>query len=244
MPEDVKTLIQKSGAWKQLSAAINDRRSAQSVSVVLPAELQEEFVRLYAEIILAVDNPLDSPDCIFAGKYMTPPGIEEARALKADISLAPTVASKKLAVIWEANKLSLETMNSLLKITEEPPIHAAILFVASEDNLIPTIKSRVWNLHISLPEEYQEAKNYPLTDSDWCKWLDSNKKKSSDTVFMEVLPWVNFLVEQRDFEKAQNLERIIRLMEQKKLPVTMINDVIYALLKEELSYEQIFGDIW
>ena len=244
MPEDIKTLIQESGAWKQLSAAVNDGRSAQSVSVVMPAELQEEFVRLYAEIILAVNNPLDSPDCIFAGKYMTPPGIEESRALKAEISLAPTVASKKLAVIWEANKLSLETMNSLLKITEEPPVHASILFVASEDNLIPTIKSRVWNLYISLPEEYQTPRKYPLTDTDWCEWIDSNKKKSSDTIFIEVLPWINFLVERGDFEKAQNLERIIRLMEQKKLPVSMINDVIYALLKEDLSYEQIFGDIW
>ena len=44
--------------------------------------------------------------------------------------------------------------------------------------------------------------------------------------------------------KAAEMESLIRLMEQKRLSVPMIQDLVFAVLKEGTPYGQIFGDIW
>lgn len=244
MADDVSSYIAKTEAWLLLKKAISNGECAQSIAVVLPHELQETFVSMFACELLDTANPIDSPDCISAGEFLKAPNINETRQLRTELALSPVVAEKKLAIIWNAEKLSLDTMNSLLKITEEPPRHAYILYIASEDALIPTIKSRVWNLRIDFPEEFGRALAPPKSEQEWCEWLREQQNKSVEKIFLEVNCWINYLTSTQDYETAIKLERSIRLMEQKKLSSTMVLDTIYFLFKEDNSCAQIFGDIW
>ncbi len=59
------------------------------------------------------------------------------------ILLAPTVGARKVAIIRDADHLSVEAANCLLKTLEEPPAGAVILLVGTAlERQLPTIRSR------------------------------------------------------------------------------------------------------
>ena len=70
-------------------------------------------------------------------------GIDEIRALKDRISLAPTSGKYKVYIIDEVHMLTKEAFNALLKTLEEPPSHAIFILATTELHKVPeTIKSR------------------------------------------------------------------------------------------------------
>lgn len=247
MPEDMLDLLNNSRGWNEIVLASETGRCPQSMAVVIPSSVQETFVMNYARLRLG-DYPTwkDSvhPDLIYAGKYMTAPSIDECRVLQAELGLHPIASDKRLAVVWSADKLSPEASNSLLKLTEEPPAHGAILFVSEEDKLIPTIKSRVWSIHIDLPEELVKPRAHPVSAEEWAVWIENSKKNSTELVYLEIESWIKFLSDNNDYGTAAKLESMLRIMEQKRLSVSMIQDVAVAVLKEGIPCEQIFSNIW
>jgi DNA polymerase-3 subunit gamma/tau len=75
-------------------------------------------------------------------------GIEDVRALKDAVKLAPAKAKKKVYIIDEAHMLTLEASNALLKTLEEPPAHVIfILATTNPDKLVETIRSRTININ-------------------------------------------------------------------------------------------------
>ncbi len=87
-------------------------------------------------------------------------GIDDIRALRETIKLAPTAASKKVYIIDEVHMLSNEAFNALLKTLEEPPSHAVFILATTEAQKIPvTILSRVQRLDFKLAsnEEMTQA---------------------------------------------------------------------------------------
>lgn len=74
-------------------------------------------------------------------------GIEDIRALRENIKLAPSSASKKVYIIDEVHMLSADAFNALLKTLEEPPAHVLFILATTEVQKIPqTILSRVQKL--------------------------------------------------------------------------------------------------
>lgn len=70
-------------------------------------------------------------------------GIDTAREIKDFLSVKPISSKVRMVIIDEAEKLTREAQNALLKIIEEPPKHALIIFIASDASvLLPTIVSR------------------------------------------------------------------------------------------------------
>lgn len=68
--------------------------------------------------------------------------IDQIRAFKKDISVHPGVPLR-LYIFQDAQSLTVEAQQALLKIVEEPPIYAQILFLVDhEENLLQTIRSR------------------------------------------------------------------------------------------------------
>lgn len=78
-------------------------------------------------------------------------------------------------------KLSLEASNSLLKLTKSLP-NMAVSSTSEEDKLIPTIKSRVWSVHIDLPGEIAQARPHPVSDEEWAEWIAAGRKRSGNTI--------------------------------------------------------------
>lgn len=246
MVSDADALLGNSLGWREIMAAVDGRHEPQSVGAVVPTALQIFFVERYGRLLLGEIgwNDGSHPDMVYAGKYLTPPSIDECRSLPGELALHPISANKRLAVIWAADKLSIEASNSLLKLTEEPPPHGFILFVTEEDRLIPTIKSRIWSIYIDVPEGLVKPRPHPTSPSEWAVWLESGKKNGSELLLLEIAGWIKDLTDKGDFGKAADLETLARVMGQKRLSVPMIQDLIFAVLKEGVPCEQILSNIW
>ncbi len=109
-----------------------------------------------AEIASLYGADLDkvSPDIsvIFPLKKLI--SIDQIRELKRQIYQKPIASHFKIVVIQEADKLTREAQNSLLKIFEEPPKHAIIILEAPDKNtLLPTIVSRATTVNTQPSEK-------------------------------------------------------------------------------------------
>lgn len=80
--------------------------------------------------------------------------VEQVRKACADVYIRPNEGRKKIYVFPHAEKLSEQGQNTLLKILEEPPAYAVFLLLAPNPGLLlPTLRSRCAELHLSpLPE--------------------------------------------------------------------------------------------
>lgn len=69
--------------------------------------------------------------------------IDQVREMKSQIYQKPVSAKFKIILVENAQKLTKEAQNSLLKVLEEPPPHAIIILDAkNKTSLLPTIVSR------------------------------------------------------------------------------------------------------
>lgn len=69
--------------------------------------------------------------------------IDKIRKMQEKIAEKPIVSNKKVYIIDEADTMTEESQNCLLKTLEEPPEYAVIiLIVSNESKMLPTIKSR------------------------------------------------------------------------------------------------------
>ena len=82
-------------------------------------------------------------------------GIDDIRVLQRIANLPPYEGKYKVFIIDDAEYLSTEAANSLLKILEEPPQSVVwLLLVADEEHLLPTIISRCQRLELKpVPSE-------------------------------------------------------------------------------------------
>lgn len=70
-------------------------------------------------------------------------GIDDIRALREKVRLAPSSANFKVYIVDEAHMLTPPAFNALLKTLEEPPAHAIFILATTEPHKLPdTIRSR------------------------------------------------------------------------------------------------------
>lgn len=69
--------------------------------------------------------------------------------VNSDISIKPYTGPYKIYLIDEADKMTEQAQNALLKTIEEPPAYGVvILLAANQDSLLPTIQSRCVQLNL------------------------------------------------------------------------------------------------
>ncbi len=82
-------------------------------------------------------------------------GIEIIRDMQKHIHFKPLKGEKKLIVIEQAQSLTSEAQNALLKILEEPPLHTYFFLSAtSDDAFLPTVLSRCKVITLEDEEEH------------------------------------------------------------------------------------------
>ena len=79
--------------------------------------------------------------------YIEPDGnslkIEQIREMQKKAQEKPIISNKKVYIIDNADKMTVEAQNSLLKTLEEPPEFVTIILIGSNENaFLTTIKSR------------------------------------------------------------------------------------------------------
>ncbi len=75
-------------------------------------------------------------------------GVDDVRALREGIRLAPSSYPFKVLIVDEMHMLTREAFNALLKTLEEPPAHTIFILATTEyDKVPPTISSRTQRFH-------------------------------------------------------------------------------------------------
>ena len=75
--------------------------------------------------------------------------ISQVRELEREAALAPHSAKRRIYILSEAERMSTEAANALLKTLEEPPDPVILILTASDANLLPpTIASRCQMLNL------------------------------------------------------------------------------------------------
>ena len=124
---------------------------------------------------------------------------------------------KRLAVIRDAELMSLEAQNALLKLLEEPPVDSILILVSSQPrNLLSTIRSRVQTIQLPSPaavppeaEAVQLVKQV-LAGSSYGRLLlvDSlSKQKDAAAPFVSTLARVAMASLEAAARKGSNIER-------------------------------------
>jgi replication-associated recombination protein RarA len=87
----------------------------------------------------AVERPRDAK----TGKLRKSIGIDEIRVVREFLQMSALSGGRKVALIDEAETMSEEAANALLKILEEPPASSFVILVAHDASRLPaTVRSR------------------------------------------------------------------------------------------------------
>lgn len=106
---------------------------------------------------------LNNPDVVIIKAEESTIGIDQIRNFQIQLNISPTVQKNKVGVIMEAEKLTLEAQNSLLKTLEEPPLNTSIFLLCPDEGFfIPTILSRCQTLN--LPQQIENLDGNQLIE--------------------------------------------------------------------------------
>jgi DNA polymerase-3 subunit delta' len=137
-------------------------------------------------------------------------GIDDIRGLQRLANLPPYEGKCKVFIIDDAEYLSTEAANSLLKILEEPPPRIVwLLLAAEEEHLLPTIISRCQRLELKPvpPERVQEI----LVNS---YNVDANKAKILTQLCHGRLGWALSALANDDIleQRSQRIDKLVSLL--------------------------------
>lgn len=85
-------------------------------------------------------------------------GIDTVREIRNFLWQKPNASPRRTLIIDDAEVLTTEAQNALLKITEEPPVSSLLVLITSDiESVLPTITSRLPKLYFGLVAEKEIA---------------------------------------------------------------------------------------
>lgn len=110
------------------------------------------------------------------------------------LNLKPHSSPKKLVVLYNIDKMTLEAANSVLKVLEEPPEFAIIILQAEKnDKILPTIISRCQIIRQESQTDIEIPANF------------LSKEKISQMSYKDRFDYVAKIIDDEDLEKIINL---------------------------------------
>ena len=102
----------------------------------------------------------NNPDFIFIEPDNGSIKIDQIRNMQKEVSEKPIISNNKVCIINDADLMTVEAQNCLLKTLEEPPAYMTIILVGTnESNFLPTIKSRCTIMYFERIKD-EEIKEY------------------------------------------------------------------------------------
>lgn len=116
-------------------------------------------------------------------------GIKETREFANQLLLSPQFGSIRLGLIFEADKLSPQAQNALLKLLEEPPTRVKlILFISREADVLATVLSRCRVYYGSHAQEGDVVG--PYLNDPIAQLIDAESLAKDDQVASRVKGWL------------------------------------------------------
>ena len=147
--------------------------------------------------------------------------IEQIRYIQKKIQEKPIISNKKVYIINDADKMTGEAQNCLLKTLEEPPEYATIILIGANENaFLTTIKSRCMIIHFNRIEN-DEIKRY-LEENYNMYNISQNMLET----FQGSIGKAKVLKDKQ--EQYSNIEDIINSLEKKDIiDIIQMADMIY-----------------
>jgi DNA polymerase-3 subunit delta' len=136
--------------------------------------------------------------------------IDDIRGLQRSANLPPYEGKCKVFIIDEAEYLSTEAANSLLKILEEPPPRVVwLLLAAEEERLLPTITSRCQRLELK-PVPSERVREVLVNSYN----VDADKAKLLTQLCHGRLGWALSALADCDIleQRSQRIDRLVSLL--------------------------------
>ena len=151
--------------------------------------------------------------------------IEQIREMISKVIEPPIVSSKKVYVINDCEKMTVEAQNCLLKTLEEPPEFAIIILISARENLIlNTIKSRCMMIkfkHIS----DEELRKYAMDKLDYTE-------VTQDMLDFFEGSFAQMMVHKQNQDKLSSIKRIVDDLPNQDM-VQIMNEAKILYDKEE-----------
>ena len=244
-------------AWQEILSETQAGNIPHCRAIAAPSKFHDEIIEALAKLILGSYRP-NHPDLLVIGSIDKPAPIgnsetmndaeykNSARWLIEDIALKPLEAQRRLGVVMCADRLLKPAANSLLKLAEEPPTHAYLLFLMEDGRMfLPTLRSRS-RFSVIVSHDDKEAYAMPSSEPEWLEWLTNTRKASDiDAIIQDLDSWSNFAAFNNDFGLAARLDRLRLTADRKNLSVPFLCDMIILTLKgDNRNIEHIFNDLW
>ncbi|MEG2246959.1 MAG: ATP-binding protein [Paraclostridium sp.] len=170
------------------------------------------FTKELAKYLLKTEHVENSPDYISIEPQGASIKIAQIRSLQTDVIIKPH-GDYKIYVINDAQKMTIESQNALLKTLEEPPLYVIIILITNNKNsLLDTIKSRC-DIVKFLPIPLIELKKY-LED----KGIDERKSSILATFSRGSISKALELSESSDFMiMREDIQNNIQVMLEKNV---------------------------
>jgi len=150
----------------------------------------EKVIRAMASTLLKTErDPYEHPDCFIlrpTGKArMIRIGSESDRVggewpqnsmrrLVIDIQKTANQGGRKVGIVFEADRMNVQSTNAFLKTLEEPPVGTTLFLLTSRPyHLLDTIRSRCLNFRIPAGIEMIAHPDWPEWTKDYHTWLNS-----------------------------------------------------------------------
>ena len=174
--------------------------------------------------------------------------IEQIRQMQRKVAEKPIISNNKVYIIDNADTMTTEAQNCLLKTLEEPPEYITIILICTnEGNLLSTIKSRCTRMQfepikdeelkeyikLNLPDEQISPQIIELAQGSIGKAIKLNERKD----IYENIENILLSMQNRDLiDIVQMSEVIYKSKEEIKSILEYINVLLMKLSKQNIKY--------
>jgi len=160
-------------------------------------------------------------------------GIDPARTIKDFLYKKPVFSQYRIVIIRDAEYLTPEAQNAMLKILEEPPVHGLIILISSSpENLFEPLLSRLQKIYFSRFSK-KEISGFLLEKFDISREKSDSMAEKSSGLIGKAVELVS--------SKNTEIEKIVSQFLNKSLPSSERRELLYQLADlDEQNFDKFF----
>lgn len=170
--------------------------------------------------------------------------IEQIRDLQAKILEKPISSNKKVYIIDDADTMTEESQNCLLKTLEEPPEYAMIILIASNENrMLQTIKSRCVIIRFEDLTNEEISQILHTNDQDIIRLCEGSVAKA-DTIsekremFAQLKNIADYLSKNSLIDVLNNSDLLYSSKDDIMTLLDFLNIIFFEKAKENIKYSK------